>query len=269
MSLNDILQGYKSRYEGIKLSIYELKIQNHINIDLIVVPDDFRNEGIGTKVVNDVIRYAQKEGSTICLTPASKDDYETFGIDRSGLKRFWKKGFGENADLKFVLNSGKNRDYEISYSMYLEVQKSDVKKRELTAKAKKTLKFIDDVKSRDTYDADSYESVEDKYLNGECDSLVGYLYELNGEGSCNELCMFYEDDEEENMLFHSVYEIDGFYFDINGVFDSIDDLVANLSYYERCMELEVRGWEIQKDNYYPKIPKHLKSRGISSPRTSR
>lgn len=77
-----------------------------VYLDKIVVPEGSREKGVGTKAMNDVIGLADEKGKTISLTPSSD-----FGGNKKRLVEFYK-GFG------FVENKGKNRDYEISDSMY-------------------------------------------------------------------------------------------------------------------------------------------------------
>jgi len=88
----------------IKLSITEKK--NLIIINKIIVPQADRGKGVGGKILIGIIHKANRKNKTIALTP-SKD----FGGSLPRLKKFYKK-YG------FIENKGKNKDYEISESMY-------------------------------------------------------------------------------------------------------------------------------------------------------
>jgi hypothetical protein len=84
-------------------------------LDKIVVPEGSREKGMGTKAMNDITRLADQRGKTISLNPSTD-----FGGNKKRLIEFYK-GFG------FVENKGKNKDYEISDSMYRLPQKTEGK----------------------------------------------------------------------------------------------------------------------------------------------
>lgn len=73
----------------------------------IVIPKAQRGTGHGSQVMAHVIHWADKHGIVLSLTPAT--DFGGSSVAR--LKRFYKR-FG------FVENKGRNRDYEISDTMY-------------------------------------------------------------------------------------------------------------------------------------------------------
>jgi GNAT superfamily N-acetyltransferase len=98
----------KWRESGLKLDLEES--QNKIILSRIVVPKNQRNQGIGTNALNELVNYSDSVGKTLSLTPS--DD---FGGNKTKLKEFYKR-FG------FVENKGKNKNYEISESMYREPQ---------------------------------------------------------------------------------------------------------------------------------------------------
>ncbi|MFW1952213.1 GNAT family N-acetyltransferase [Acinetobacter beijerinckii] len=77
-----------------------------MSLHKIIVPDAQRNQGLGTKAMQDIVRYADAINRTIALTPSSD-----FGSNKSRLINFYK-GQG------FVENKGRNKDYEISENMY-------------------------------------------------------------------------------------------------------------------------------------------------------
>ena len=100
-SLKDIKEKYAEQTDH--LYIYEKK--NTISIDNMVVKKEYRNQGIGTAILNDVINYADQVQKIITLTPTSE-----FGT-KERLKK-WYKANG------FVENKGRNTDFTISDTMY-------------------------------------------------------------------------------------------------------------------------------------------------------
>ena len=100
-SLKEIKDKYADKTDH--LYIYEKK--NTISIDNMVVKKEYRNQGIGTDILNDIIDYADRVQKTITLTPTSE-----FGT-KERLKK-WYKANG------FVENKGRNTDFTISDTMY-------------------------------------------------------------------------------------------------------------------------------------------------------
>jgi GNAT superfamily N-acetyltransferase len=78
-----------------------------INLSKIVVPGESRGQGAGTAAMKALIDYADSTAQVIALSPSK--DFGATSVNR--LNQFYKR-FG------FVKNTGKNRDYEISESMY-------------------------------------------------------------------------------------------------------------------------------------------------------
>jgi predicted GNAT superfamily acetyltransferase len=98
--------------KGINSSISE-KSQSMV-LNKIIVPDDARSSGLGTRAMQDLTDYADKSGKRIDLTPSSD-----FGGNKKRLTEFYKR-FG------FVENKGKNKDYEVSESMYRPASNLDI-----------------------------------------------------------------------------------------------------------------------------------------------
>jgi GNAT superfamily N-acetyltransferase len=73
----------------------------------IVVPKEKRNQGIGSKVMEEMVALADRQGRTIVMTPSK--DFGGSSVDR--LKNFYTR-FG------FVKNAGRNKDFSISETMY-------------------------------------------------------------------------------------------------------------------------------------------------------
>lgn len=92
----------KEKYSLLKLNVYEF--ENKISIDLIIV--NSKNQGTGTKVIQEICDYADKNNKIIICSPS-----EDFGSNKKRLINFYKK-FG------FVENKGTNKDYNIFETMY-------------------------------------------------------------------------------------------------------------------------------------------------------
>lgn len=133
-SPNDLADSLINKY-NIKLSLIHNKRNNSLEIGKIIVPKENRNKGIGSKVVSDIIKYADKNKMTIALDPSTD-----FGGNRNKLISFYKR-FG------FVMNKGKNKDYEFTNEMirYSNVKKSFVFKILDLFKSKKKYKIYLDM----------------------------------------------------------------------------------------------------------------------------
>ncbi len=84
---------------GVKHSISERN--NSIQLNKIIVPENSRNSGVGTKAMSKLVDFADANGKMITLTPSSD-----FGGNKNRLVDFYKR-FG------FVENKGKNKDFSI------------------------------------------------------------------------------------------------------------------------------------------------------------
>lgn len=97
-----------AQFEGLKLNL--IGRGNRISISRIEVPEARRESGVGTQVMQEIARWADETGKQLSLTPSSD-----FGGSKKRLESFYKR-FG------FVENKGRNRDYEISDTMYRDHQ---------------------------------------------------------------------------------------------------------------------------------------------------
>lgn len=88
-----VLQDLENEYD-IELELWDNG--DYLKLDKIVIPKKFRGNGIGTKIMNTIINFADKKKRDIRLTP----DTSFGGTSVSRLKKFYK-GFGFE----------KNRDY--------------------------------------------------------------------------------------------------------------------------------------------------------------
>ncbi|EPJ6356667.1 GNAT family N-acetyltransferase, partial [Acinetobacter baumannii] len=98
ISVDDFATSIKQQY-GIELSLKGSPSSNVLSLHKIVVPEAMRNQGTGTKAMQDIINYADSQNKTIALTPSSD-----FGGNKNRLTGFYKK-------LGFVENKGRNKDY--------------------------------------------------------------------------------------------------------------------------------------------------------------
>lgn len=94
----------EAEFPGLKLDL--LGTGDRITLSRITLPKEGRGQGAGTAVMQRVAEWADQNGKTIGLTPSGD-----FGGSKSRLPGFYKR-FG------FVENKGKNRDFEVSESMY-------------------------------------------------------------------------------------------------------------------------------------------------------
>ena len=104
LSASDLVQKLQSEHDGLKLSIFG-NGQN-ATLSKIIIPDGSRGAGIGSQVMNKITEWADQNQKTIALTPSAD-----FGGNKKRLGEFYKR-FG------FVENKGRNKDFEISESMY-------------------------------------------------------------------------------------------------------------------------------------------------------
>ena len=117
-SLDDI----KSKYSNVDLSISSNP--EGITLNKIVVPKEARSEGIGTSVMNDLIKFADQNNLKIAVTPDS-----AFGGSKTRLKSFYKK-FG------FVNNKGRNKDFSFRESMVRRPKNLEAKRLEIENRRK-------------------------------------------------------------------------------------------------------------------------------------
>ncbi len=86
----------ENKYD-VELFIYYSKIQNVLVISSIIIPKEKRNQGIGTKVMNEICDFADKNNLAIILTPSSD-----FGGNKKRLIKFYKYfNFVKNKDYKY------------------------------------------------------------------------------------------------------------------------------------------------------------------------
>ena len=106
LNIDDFNKYLINKYPEIK-TLFLSRNNNIISLDLIEIKKEFRNNGIGTLIMKDLINYADSNMLGIDLLPAMKDDKHGT-TSRSRLVKFYKK-FG------FVENSGRNKDFSKRY----------------------------------------------------------------------------------------------------------------------------------------------------------
>lgn len=148
----DIQSNVRKVYPGVDVSLIEK--DNTIELTKIIVPAKWREKGLGTKVVQSIIEQADKSRKTITLTPSND-----FGGTKARLVKFYKS-------LGFVENKGKNRDYEIADSMYLEPAEPKKKpdRPATQAGAEKTEKVVEKKVPRETKIEQQKEEGDYEYL---------------------------------------------------------------------------------------------------------
>ena len=108
-TIENVVKPYKDM--GLDIFISASKNKPELNLSQIVVPKEMRNQGIGTKAMQDITNYADQTGNRITLTPSTS--FGATSVDR--LKDFYKQ-------LGFVENKGKFKDFSTRETMYRDPQ---------------------------------------------------------------------------------------------------------------------------------------------------
>jgi len=102
VSIQDTIQ---SKYPDVSVDLFGDSEKGY-ELSRIVVPKGSREQGTGTKVMEEILSLADAQGARVSLTPDS-----AFGGSKPRLKKFYKK-FG------FVDNKGSNKDFTTRNTMY-------------------------------------------------------------------------------------------------------------------------------------------------------
>ncbi len=170
-SAKDLL---KTKYPDVDISVYEK--DGEINLSKIIVPKSDRNLGVGTKAMNDLIKYADDTNQKITLTPTA--DY---GGNKNKLIDFYKR-------FDFVENKGKNKDFSTRELMYRSPKESKVKvqESEKSVVSKPKEKLPDDLQQMKDYIEIKEEAIKNnpmqKLVKYQSSSRSGELPQLNGKG---------------------------------------------------------------------------------------
>lgn len=100
------------RWDAAGVDSFVAENDQRIVVSKVIVPKSERGQGTGSEFMADVCDLADRTGRRVDLTPSS--DY---GGSKGRLVEFYKR-FG------FVENKGRNRDFEVSESMYREPTES-------------------------------------------------------------------------------------------------------------------------------------------------
>lgn len=100
--VEDLLTDKYGEYLG-RLDINEKP--NSIVLSTLVINGQFRNQGVGTKVMEDLVSYADANNKIVALTPSPD-----LGGTKSRLESFYRR-FG------FVPNKGRNKDFTFREAM--------------------------------------------------------------------------------------------------------------------------------------------------------
>ena len=98
-------------HPGLLLDVREAR-DGHISVDRIVVEGGSRRQGVGGRIMRELLSYADRNGRVVSLTPSTD-----FGGTKAGLERFYRS-------LGFVPNKGPGRHLEISDSWVREPRPS-------------------------------------------------------------------------------------------------------------------------------------------------
>lgn len=111
--VNSFANSIKSKYDITSFDLScDNRLENVICLESIEIPRKYRGRGVGTKIMNELIDFADKYGLLIYLSLADKNR-ETGTTSKERLRRFYSR-FG------FVSNRNRNKKYDLSLyaSMY-------------------------------------------------------------------------------------------------------------------------------------------------------
>lgn len=111
-----------------------------------------------------------------------------------------------------------------------------------------TLNFIDKLIELESNKKDKlYNNVYDKYLNGHCEDLVTFLRLYNDCGEKIEIKAISENDDIDETVIHYVYKLNNEYYDINGCFDSLENLVDEIGYIDYIKSTKINDFSSDLD----------------------
>lgn len=126
------------------------------------------------------------------------------------------------------------------------------------------LNIIEKIRKIDNVNNSYYRDVFDKYLNGECQTLVRFLYLLNNQqGTEIEIVGISEDIESDfdEKVYHYVYKYNNLYYDINGEFEDINELIREsclFDYIVSIKEKQINAYHLENDKNFKIIKECLK-----------
>jgi GNAT superfamily N-acetyltransferase len=96
--LNKISRNYSRRYRGVNIDVSHNPKTDSIRVNQLFVPPELRGQGIGTRVMKGLGKYADKTNNRITLTQNPDKG------KKAKLQKFYKSH-------GFKPNKGKNRDF--------------------------------------------------------------------------------------------------------------------------------------------------------------
>ena len=111
--IESFAQSIRDKYPVTSFEIKQSKIGD-IVLSRVFIPKELHGQGIGTKIMDDLLQYADAHKKRITLTPAEKSvQHGTTSAAR--LQQFYKR-FG------FKPNKGRNKDFRVSDTMIRDPQ---------------------------------------------------------------------------------------------------------------------------------------------------
>jgi hypothetical protein len=142
-SLDKIGSAWRRKYPGMKFHS-TLSNSGDVRLHAIEVPKEKRNQGIGSRAIKGLTRYADKQNKRVTLTPQADKG------KKGKLEKFYKS-FGFNK------NSGRNKDFSVSDSRIRNPKLSEELIMELFGQVQRIQKQI-----KNTTDKNTKKALRDK-----------------------------------------------------------------------------------------------------------
>lgn len=205
---------------GVELDLLGTPESETLSLSKIVIPKEQRNKGIGTKVINDIIDYANSVNKKITLTPST--DFGGTSVKR--LTDFYKS-------LGFVENKGKNKDFTIKDSMYRNPEASLTIEEEVAPVVEPTVQeeqfqpiSIKDIKS-DAFTKDNaidYSEDERETDSGRTSTYLSSVTVEARNADGDPIGTITKITDEDKIFYFTAEDIDGNEINLDG-FDTLGD----------------------------------------------
>lgn len=205
---------------GVELDLLGTPESETLSLSKIVIPKEQRNKGIGTKVINDIIEYANSVNKKITLTPST--DFGGTSVKR--LTDFYKS-------LGFVENKGKNKDFTIKDSMYRNPEASLTIEEEVAPVVEPTVQeeqfqpiSIKDIKS-DAFTKDNaidYSEDERETDSGRTSTYLSSVTVEARNADGDPIGTITKITDEDKIFYFTAEDIDGNEINLDG-FDTLGD----------------------------------------------
>jgi GNAT superfamily N-acetyltransferase len=100
VKVSEIQSIIRDKYKDILDRVFIFKHDGWIELSILRISPPFKNKGYGTRIMQDIIDYADDNNIIVTLTPSSD-----FGSNKNRLTQFYRR-FG------FVLNRGANKFFQ-------------------------------------------------------------------------------------------------------------------------------------------------------------